>query len=152
MDSADRKILAAIQRDARLSIAALSEIAGLSTASVQRRLKSLRETGVIRGDVALLDPEKLGFGITAVVFVELARDRADQIDTFRRKARAEPHVLHLYCIAGDADFVMVVIARDMADYEAFTYRFFFSDTSVQRFRTSIAISTDKSTLEYPVPM
>ena len=123
---------------------------GASTASVQRRLKVLRESGVIKGEVAILDPQKLGFGITAVVSVELERDRLDQIDGFKRKARQDRQVTNFYCIAGDADFVMIVVAKDIADYEAFTHRFFFADKNVRKFRTSIVVSTEKATLELPL--
>lgn len=150
MDLLDHKLLAALQRNARTSIHDLAALVGVSTASVQRRLKVLRDSGVIQKEVAVLDPQKLGFGITAVVSVELERDRLDQIDAFKRKARLDAQVMNFYCIAGDADFVMIVIARDMAGYEAFTHRFFFADKNVRKFRTSIVVSTEKATLELPL--
>jgi len=150
MDQADHKLLAILQQNARTSIQDMADYIGASTASVQRRLKVLRESGVIKGEVAVLDQQKLGFGITAVVSVELERDRLDQIDAFKRKAREDRQVLNFYCIAGDADFVMIVVAKDIADYEAFTHRFFFADKNVRKFRTSIVVSTEKATLELPI--
>lgn len=150
MDQFDYKLLAVLQQNARTSIQELADHIGASTASVQRRLKSMRDAGVIQKEVAVLDQRKLGFGITAVVSVELERDRLDQIDAFKRKARLDRQVTNFYCIAGDADFVMIVVAKDIADYEAFTHRFFFSDRNVRKFRTSIVISTEKSTLELPI--
>lgn len=150
MDQADHKLLAALQRNARTSIQEMADHIGASTASVQRRLKVLREGGVIKGEVAVLDQQKLGFGITAVVSVELERDRLDQIDAFKRKARQDTQVTHFYCIAGDADFVMIVVAKDIGDYEAFTHRFFFADKNVRKFRTSIVVSTEKATLALPI--
>ncbi|MDW3222928.1 MAG: Lrp/AsnC family transcriptional regulator [Paracoccaceae bacterium] len=150
MDHSDHQVLALLQRNARTSIQALANHIGASTASVQRRLKVLRDSGVIKKEVAVLDQEKLGFGITAVVSVELERDRLDQIDAFKRKARQDPQVTNFYCIAGDADFVMIVVARDIGDYEAFTHRFFFADRNVRKFRTSIVVSTEKATLELPI--
>lgn len=150
MDQLDHKLLAALQRNARTSIQDLADLIGASTASVQRRLKVLRDSGVIQKEVAVLDQKILGFGITAVVSVELERDRLDQIDAFKRKARLDPQVMNFYCIAGDADFVMIVVARDIADYEAFTHRFFFADKNVRKFRTSIVVSTEKATLELPL--
>ena len=62
-----------------------------------------------------------------MVAVELERDRLGQIDAFKRKARLDRQVLNFYCIAGDADFVMIVGAKDIADNEVFIHRFFFSD-------------------------
>ncbi|MFN3210278.1 MAG: Lrp/AsnC family transcriptional regulator [Roseovarius sp.] len=150
MDAADRKLLDQLQRNARTSIQSLSETTGLSTASVQRRLRSLREAGAIRREVAILDPGQVGLGITAIVAVELERDRLDQIDAFKRKAREDRQVTHFYCIAGEADFILLVMARDIADYEAFTHRFFFADKNVRKFRTSIVVSTEKATSEVPI--
>lgn len=150
MDHADIKLLAVLQRNSRTTIQELAEHIGASTASVQRRLKSLRDRGIVQKEVAVLDQKKLGFGVTAIVSVELERDRLDQIDGFKRKAKLDRQVLNFYCIAGDADFVMIVVARDIADYEAFTHRFFFSDKNVRKFRTSIVISTEKATLELPI--
>lgn len=150
MDGSDYKLLAVLQQNARTPIQELAEHIGASTASVQRRLKVLRDTGVIQKEVAVLDPKKLGFGITAVVSVELERDRLDQIDAFKRKARQDPQVMNFYCIAGDGDFVMIVVAKDIDDYEVFTHRFFFADKNVRKFRTSIVISTEKATLALPL--
>ncbi|KAJ01609.1 Lrp/AsnC family transcriptional regulator [Sulfitobacter mediterraneus] len=150
MDQSDLKLLALLQNNARTTVLAMADRIGASTASVQRRLRTLREGGVIKKEVAVLDAHKLGFDVTAIVSVELERDRLDQIDAFKRKARIDAQVLNFYCIAGDADFVMVVVAKDMRDYEAFTHRFFFSDKNVRKFRTSIVVSTEKATLALPI--
>jgi len=150
MDRLDRKLLAIVQRDSRTTIQELATQIGSSTASVQRRLKALRDTGAIKGEVALLDQQALGLGITAIVSVELERDSVDQTADFKRKAKMDPHVTNFYCIAGDADFFMIVVAKDIQDYEAFTHRFFFTDKNVRKFRTSIVISTVKATLEMPL--
>lgn len=150
MDTADRKILDQLQKNARTSIQSLAETTGLSTASVQRRVRALKATGAIRREVAILDPAQVGLGITAIVAVELERDRLDQIDAFKRKAHEERQVTHFYCIAGESDFILIVMARDIADYEAFTHRFFFADRNVRKFRTSIVVSTEKATSELPV--
>ena len=150
MDKSDYKLLAVLQQNARTSIQELADHIGASTASVQRRLKVLRDDGVIQKEVAVLDPKILGFSITAVVSVELERDRLDQIDAFKRKARQDQQVMNFYCIAGDGDFMMIVVAKDIEDYETFTHRFFFADKTVRKFRTSIVISTEKATLELPI--
>lgn len=150
IDEKDRQILSLLQKNVKTPIPEIAERAGLSTASIQRRLKALRDSGVIQNETAVLDQKKLGFGITAIVSVELERDRLDQIDAFKRKARHDDQVLNFYCVAGDADFFMVVVAKDIDDYETFTHRFFFADKNVRKFRTSIVLSTEKATLELPV--
>ncbi|WP_299902764.1 Lrp/AsnC family transcriptional regulator [uncultured Ruegeria sp.] len=150
MDTTDRKLLDILQKNVKTSVQSLADATGISTASVQRRLRMLRESDVIKREVAILDPKPLGLGITAIVSVELERDRLDQIDAFKRKAREDKQVTHFYCIAGDADFILVVMAKDIADYEAFTHRFFFADKNVRKFRTSIVVSTEKATSELPI--
>lgn len=149
-DATDRALLDHLQRNAKTPVQTLADATGISTASVQRRLRALRETGVIKREVAILDPKPMGLGITAIVSVELERDRLDQIDAFKRKAREDRQVTHFYCIAGEADFILVVMAKDIAGYEAFTHRFFFADRNVRKFRTSIVVSTEKSTSELPI--
>ncbi len=151
MDATDRKLLDLFQKNAKTSVQSLADATGISTASVQRRMRALREAGVIKREVAILDPKSLGLGITAIVSVELERDRLDQIDAFKRKAREDRQVTHFYCIAGEADFILVVMAKDIAGYEAFTHRFFFADKNVRKFRTSIVVSTEKATSELPIP-
>lgn len=150
MDSTDRKLLDLLQKNAKNSVQSLADITGISTASIQRRMRALRDAGVITREVAILDPKSLGLGITAIVSVELERDRLDQIDAFKRKAREDRQVTHFYCIAGEADFILVVMANDIAGYEAFTHRFFFADKNVRKFRTSIVVSTEKATSELPI--
>lgn len=150
MDATDRQLLGILQQNARTSIQDMADRAGISTASVQHRLKALRDTGVILKEVAVLDPKRIDLGVTAIVSVELERDRLDQIDAFKRKAREDSQVTNFYCIAGDADFIMIVVARDIPEYEEFTYRFFFADRTVRKFRTSIVVSTEKVTLALPV--
>lgn len=150
MDKSDRRILAIMQRNCRTTIQQISDEIGLSTASIQRRLRSYRDSGVIKAEVAQLDQKQLGLGITAIVSVELERDSVDQTEAFKRKAQLDPNITNFYCIAGDADFLMIVIASDISDYEAFTHRFFFADKNVRKFRTSVVVSTLKATLELPI--
>jgi len=150
MDTTDRRLLDLLQKNTKTSVQTLADATGISTASVQRRMRTLREAGVIKREVAILDPKSLGLGITAIVSVELERDRLDQIDAFKRKAREDRQVTHFYCIAGEADFILVVMAKDIAGYEAFTHRFFFADKNVRKFRTSIVVSTEKATSELPI--
>ncbi|MBU2867569.1 Lrp/AsnC family transcriptional regulator [Pacificibacter marinus] len=143
IDSADIAILDTLQKDARVGLEKLAHISGLSTASVQRRLKSLRETGVIDREVALLDPQKLGQSMSFVVMVELERERLDQIDQFVRQTRKEPQVQQCYYVTGDADFCLICTAKNMQDFEQLTHRLFFENSNVRRFRTSVVMGRKK---------
>lgn len=143
LDPADRAILTALQSDARAPLDVLADATGLSTATVQRRVRRMRDAGVIVRDISILDPVALGWGMTFVVLVEMERERADVLDAFRRRMRAEPQVQQCYYITGEADFALVCLARDMSDYEALTRRLFFDDANVRRFRTNVVMDRTK---------
>ncbi|MEG3179285.1 Lrp/AsnC family transcriptional regulator [Sphingomonas sp. LT1P40] len=150
LDPQDRRLLSLLQADSGVAINLLADDTGLSPASVQRRLRRLRESGAIVREMAVLDPGVLGFGMTFIIMVELERDRIDQLDAFRRKAVREPHVQQCYYVTGEADFALVCVARDMADFEELTRRLFFGDENVRRFRTSVVMSRTKVGLTLPI--
>jgi Lrp/AsnC family transcriptional regulator, leucine-responsive regulatory protein len=143
LDAVDRQLLARLQKDASLSLDILAEACGLSVASVQRRLKRLRENKVILGEIAVLNQDALNVAMTFIVMVEMERDRLDQLDAFRRVVRADPQVQQCYYITGEADFALICTARDMADFEQFTRRLFFDNANVKRFRTSVVMDRSK---------
>lgn len=150
LDTADRKLLAILQENARTSIDTLAFETGLSTATVQRRLKAFRDTGVIERDVSIIDPTMAGLAMTFIVMVELERERLDEIDAFVRRVRADPHVQQCYYITGDADFCLICTAANMEDFEALTNRLFFDDSNVRRFRTSVVMGRKKTGLGLPL--
>jgi DNA-binding Lrp family transcriptional regulator len=143
LDASDIAILNILQKNAKAGLELLSHEAGLSTASTQRRLKRLRENGIITSEVAIIDPAKVGQTMSYVVMVELERERRDQIDTFTKRAASEPQVQQCYYVTGEADFCLICTASDMADFEALTQRLFFEDTNVRRFRTSVVMGRKK---------
>lgn len=150
LDNFDREILARVQRDARAAAENIGAEIGLSAAAVQRRLKRLREVGVIVAEVAVIDPVAVGQAMTFIVGVELERERADMLDAFRRAARAEPNVQQCYYVTGVADFILIVVARDMADFEAVTRRLLFDNANIRRFTTSVVMARDKVGSMVPV--
>ena len=147
---ADRTILRMLQENARERLETIVAETGLSVATVQRRIRSLKADGTITGESALVDPKSVGYAMTFLVFVELEHERIDQIDAFRRKARAEPQVQQCYYITGDADFAIIALARDMEDYEQLTHRLFFADSNVKRFRTSVVMDRTKVGARVPL--
>jgi Lrp/AsnC family leucine-responsive transcriptional regulator len=150
LDKADRILLDQLQRDATLGIDALAHACGLSVASVQRRLKRLRSTGVIEREVAVLNPAAVGQPMTFVIMVELERERREQLAAFRAAIRDEPQVQQAYYVTGESDFALVCLAKDMADFEALTHRLFFENGNVRRFRTSVVMERTKVGLSAPV--
>lgn len=149
LDAKDRQLLDLLQQDARRSLETLAGEVGLSAPAVQRRIKRLREAGIITGEVAVVDPAAVGLPMTFIVVVELERERAEQIDAFRRKVMAEPQVQQGYYVTGEGDFVIVALARDMDDFEALTRRLFFDDPNVRRFRTSVVMGRAFRSLSAP---
>ncbi|MER8467622.1 Lrp/AsnC family transcriptional regulator [Mesorhizobium sp. M1396] len=150
LDRIDLKILNAVQRNNRLTTDELGELAGLSATACQRRLKRLRDTGVIEADVAIVSPEAVGRPMLMLVSVSLERDRSDIIDRFKQAVRRTPEIMSAYYVTGDADFVLVVSARDMADYEAFTRRFFHEQPDIKAVKTMVAMDRIKASFSLPI--
>ena len=143
LDEFDREILRRLQVDATATGEDIGVDVCLSAAAVQRRIKRLRKLGVIVAQVAIVDPLALGQAMSFVVGVELERERADVLDAFRKAARADPNVQQCYYVTGVADFILIVVARDMVDYEAFSRRLLFDNANIRRFTTSVVMSRDK---------
>ena len=158
LNTADIKLLQQLQQDASIQLDALSHICGLSIASVQRRLKKLRESGIIAREVAVLEPKPLAQNLPQkhnnfmhfIVNVEMERERIDQLDTFKRIIKKEPQVQQCYYVTGEADFTLVCIARDMTDFEALTQRLFFNNGNIRRFKTSVVMDCTKVSLALPL--
>lgn len=151
LDAFDRRILARWQADTRLPAKTIADEIGLSTAAVQRRLKRLRDLGVIRRETAELEPRALGLPVTCIVTVDLDRERAADLDRFRRRMLAAPEVQQCYYVTGQADFVLIVLAADMESYEAFTRRELLDDANVKSFTTHVALERVKTGTAVPVP-
>ena len=150
LDDFDLKILSLVQKDCRLPAEQVAQEVGLSTAAVHRRLKRLRDAGYIAAEVAVLDARKLDKSMTFIVSLEVERERLDLLDQLKQELKNIPHVQQCYYVTGDYDFILVVKAADMDEFEAFTHRTFFGNTNVRRFKTSVVMSEVKTTLEVPL--
>jgi DNA-binding Lrp family transcriptional regulator len=150
LDGADRILLARLQEDAGTPINDLAAISNLSIASVQRRLRRLRQDRVIEREIAVLDAAAMGQSMTLIVSVEFERERPDQLQAFRAQAIREPQVQQCYYVTGEADFVLICISSDMESFEALTERLLFSNPNVRRFRTCVVMGRTKVGLSIPV--
>jgi DNA-binding Lrp family transcriptional regulator len=115
MDEKDHNILRLMQRDARLTAEAISQQVGLSPPAVQKRLKKLRDTGVIERDIAVLSPGKLGRDMTIIVEVLLERENRAQLDAFKRKMRTADCVQQCYYTTGEADILLILTVKDIKE-------------------------------------
>lgn len=150
LDRADRALLNAVQKNNRLTSEELANVANLSATACQRRLKRLREAGVIEADVAIVSPKAIGRGITMIVLVSLERERADIVDRFKTAIRATEEVMVGYYVTGDTDFLLVVTAENMEDYEAFTRRFFYENRDIKGFKTLVVMDRVKAGFALPI--
>ena len=150
LDDFDRAILAIMQRNNRMPQHEIGERVHLSAAAVQRRIKRMEEIGVIRANVVVLDPARVGRPVTLVVGVEVDSERADRLAQTRDRLAAAPEVQQCYYVTGDMDFILVISAGSMEEYQEISRRLFREDVNVRRFTTFVVMSSPKATLEIPV--
>lgn len=150
LDSFDRNILRIMQASNRTTSEQIADQVGLSAAAVQRRVKRMREQQVISSDVSVVNPRALGRTMTLIVQVSLERERVDLIDQFKKKMKARDEVQQCYYVTGSADFMLVITAFDMEDYENFTREAFFGNTNVRSFQTHVVMDPVKVSLAVPV--
>lgn len=149
LDSFDRKILCALQRDAMLSLAALSDAVGLSQTPCWKRVKRLEADGYIKRRVTLLDAQKLGVGVT--VFVELRTNRHDEawLSEFARTVSDIPEVVEFYRMSGEVDYLLKIVCADIADYDRI-YRRLIRETQLYDVSSTFAMEQIKFTTELPL--
>ena len=150
LDSFDRKLLRAVQANNQLNAEALGDAVGLSPSACLRRLRRLRDAGVIESEIAVVAPETLGRALMMVVEVTLEREQPDLMDAFKRSMRGTPEVMLCLYVTGEVDFVLIVTAKTMHDYEDFTRRFFFDNPNVRRFNTRVVMDRVKFGLSVPI--
>jgi Lrp/AsnC family transcriptional regulator, leucine-responsive regulatory protein len=150
LDDLDRRILACLQEDARRSAEVIGAGVGLSASAVQRRIARLREGGVITAEVAIVDPKSLGRSLTLIVDIEVERERPELIAVLKRWIAEEPTIQEAWDVTGESDFVLVVTARDIEEYDALMRKLVHENTNIRRFRTRVALDTLKRGCRVPV--
>ena len=143
IDDFDRRILAILQRDNRMPQREIGAKVNLSAAAVQRRIRRMEDAGVIAANVAIVAPEKLGKALTILVEVGVGSERLEELDALKSAFSKAPEVQQCYYVTGDADFVLIVLVADMAEYEALTRRLFFGNPNVRKFRTLVTMDRVK---------
>lgn len=139
LDSFDLKLLELLQRDVRQPVAALAEQVGLSAPACYRRIRRLRETGVIEREIAVVRPKTLGWPLSMIVLVTLERETADTVSEMFEIFRREPEVMEAWNVTGDHDFAVRILARDMESYDDLVRRLFSADERVRTFETLVVI-------------
>ncbi|MDF2381886.1 Lrp/AsnC family transcriptional regulator [Nostoc ellipsosporum NOK] len=150
LDRFDRRLLALVQRDAAQTADVLAGQVGLSPSAVQRRLKRLRETGVILSEIAVVDPLRVGKPNFFLAALEIERERPELIARLRQWLSAEEQIQQVYYVTGTADFVLVVVAPDVGAYDALMSRLMADNPNVRRFTTNVALGVGKRGLFVPI--
>ena len=150
MDAIDRKILGVVQQDASLSVAEIGQRVGLSSTPCWKRLQRLEADGVIMRRVALIDPDKLGLGITVFVSIETGDHSQDWLKRFAETVGAMPEVMEFYRMAGDVDYMLRVVVPDIAGYDGF-YKRLIAAVPLKNVTSRFAMEKIKSTTALPIP-
>lgn len=143
IDRIDRAILLRLQKNNRIKNIELAEEVGLSAPACLKRVKRLRESGVITNDVAIIDPLLAGNKMTIIVSIEMERDRVDIYDKFKKSILEQDEVTQCYQISGHYDFMLIICVQDIQAYEVFVERVFHTDLNIRKFYTSISLRTVK---------
>ena len=151
MDLIDRKILDLLQRDATLSIAEIADRVGLSQTPCWKRIQRLETQGIVEKRVALLNPEKLGLGLTVFVSIETNDHSQAWRARFADLVTAMPEVLEFYRMAGDVDYMMRVVVPDMAAYDRF-YKRLIAAIPLKNVSSRFAMERVKTTTVLPIGM
>ncbi|XYK78942.1 MAG: Lrp/AsnC family transcriptional regulator [Labrenzia sp.] len=143
LDSFDVKLLAAIQENSAATNAEIGETIGLSASQVSRRRQKLEDNGIIRRYRAALDPEALGFTVTAFVGVTLGAHSRENARKFRNMVTAMPEVQEAHTLTGDVDYMLKVVVRDLKALSRIVNDELLPQEAVQHVKSSIAMDTLK---------
>ncbi|MEQ1514770.1 MAG: Lrp/AsnC family transcriptional regulator [Lysobacteraceae bacterium] len=143
LDKFDESILVLLQRDARQPVSEIAAAVGLSEPACYRRIRRLREDGIIDRDVAVIHPRAMGWPLSMLVLVTLETDRSQIIDALVKRLSTLDEVLDAWYVTGDHDFVLHVIARDMEYFENFVRQSLHSDANVRSFKTLVVMRNCK---------
>jgi Lrp/AsnC family transcriptional regulator len=149
MDAIDRKILTVLQEDASLSVAEIGSRVGLSSTPCWKRIQKLEAEGVILKRVALIEPAKLGLGITVFVSVETGDHSQEWLDRFAKLVGAMPEVMEFYRMAGDVDYMLRVVVPGIAGYDTF-YKKLIGTVPLKNVTSRFAMERIKSTTSLPI--
>ncbi len=149
LDARDRRILAALQRDSRLTTQDLADKVGMSGSAVWRRVKALEEAGVIDRYAVIVNPKKAGFALSSMVHVSLARHEQSHVEQFVREVLRHPEVLECFATSGEADFHLRVVVEDIDAYNRFLDDFIFRLPGVSQVRSNIVLKEIKADTALP---
>jgi DNA-binding Lrp family transcriptional regulator len=150
LDGIDRRLLAELQDEGRVTNVELAQRVGLTAPPCLRRVRALEEAGVIRGYHADLDASKLGFAITVFALVSLKSQAEESLRQFEEHMRTLPEVRECHMLNGEIDFMLKIVAHDLQEFQAFLTTHITPAPNVAGVKTSLTIRTSKSQSGVPV--
>jgi len=150
LDASDRRLLQMVQRDASAPQAILADAAGVSPSLVSRRLSRLRETGVLRAVVGLLDAERAGLTCSAIIRVRLRDHSAANVKSFRDLVARMREVTLCVMLTGEADYLIKVFARDLPHFQEIVQQKLLRCAAIAHLESSIVLEHIKDTTELPL--
>jgi Lrp/AsnC family transcriptional regulator, leucine-responsive regulatory protein len=152
IDPVDWQLLDALQQDSSQSNQSLAERFGLSPATCLRRVRRLREAGWVVREAAILDPDRVGALLTAVIEVSLDRQDAAALEAFELRVVGDDAVQQCYRVSPGPDFVLIATVRDMPGYQALAQRLFTTDANVRNVKAFFSIKRAKFDPRVPLPI
>ncbi|MEI4261727.1 Lrp/AsnC family transcriptional regulator [Roseovarius sp. D0-M9] len=150
LDSLDRRLLAVLQRQGRISNADLAETVNLSASACHRRVQRMESEGYIKGYVALLDPQKMGVSATVFVEITLSAQADNVLEAFEKAVARVPDVLECHLTAGTADYILKIVAESTEDFARIHRQYLTRLPGVAKMQSSFALRTVCNTTALPV--
>lgn len=150
LDSYSLQILFELQRDSRQTVQQIADAVGLSATPCWRRIKEMEAAGVIRGYTVVVDREKVGLNLAAVVEVNIDRHSESQVREFERAVAASPQIVQCVSATGPSDYILTVLVPDIKHYEAFLHATLFQLTGVTHVRSAIVLRDVKVASTLPI--
>ena len=150
LDAIDRRLLGVLQQNGRIPVTDLAERVGLTTSPCLRRLKNLEQSGIIRGYGAQVDQQKVGLPVSVFISIKLERQREEALERFENAIRKCPEVVECYLMTGTRDYLLRVVAKDLADYERFLKDTLTRIDGVASIESSFALAQVKHSSALPI--
>lgn len=152
LDAVDRKILASLQNEGRITNVDLAERVGITAPPCLRRVRALEDEGYIQGYHADLNQEALGYGLTVFALVGLHSQAESDLQAFELKVQEWPLVRECYMLNGEIDFILKIVAHDLAEFQSFLTSALTPAPNVASVKTSLTIRNSKHVPGVPLPL
>jgi Lrp/AsnC family leucine-responsive transcriptional regulator len=150
LDQFDRQILDIAQRNCQLKAEAIGDMVGLSASAVQRRLKRMREEGIISAEIAVVDRKAIGNSMTFIAGMEIERENYDALQKFQTWAQKQDHIQQVYYVTGSVDLVAIITAQDVSQYDEITAQIMSQNPQIKRIHTNVVLKDVKLGMFVPV--